>query len=150
MTLAIGIAIVTVGATSTEDEHGPFTANGTVLATGDRAAAFITADFAGQTQIIQMALSKLRDLSGGRRANLKDDEAVQIMLVEQPDGTFLAIQYEELAKGSMVNNTAWGVQEAYTTRDDSINARVDNGPDDDEARNQGDHFDVKGRRVDDD
>ena len=40
--------------------------------------------------------------------------------------------------------------EGYTTRNDSINARVDSGPDDDEARNQGDRFDNKGRRNKDD
>ena len=55
-----------------------------------------------------------------------------------------------MPKGSKVNNTDWGVQEGYTTRNDSINARVDNGPDDDEARNQGDRFDNKGRRNKDD
>jgi hypothetical protein len=73
-------------------------------------------------------------------------ESVQLLLQPQEDGTYLARQYEKLPKGSMVNNTDWGISEAFTTRNDSINARVDNGPDDDEARRQGDRFDDKGRR----
>jgi hypothetical protein len=77
-------------------------------------------------------------------------ESVQLSLQPLTDGTFRARQYEKLPKGSKVNNTDWGIQEGYTTRNDSINARVDNGPDDDEARNQGDRFDNKGRRVSDD
>jgi hypothetical protein len=77
-------------------------------------------------------------------------ESVQLSLQPLEDGTYRARQYEKLPKGSKVNNTDWGIQEGYTTRNDSINARVDNGPDDDEARNQGDYFDNKGRRVSDD
>jgi hypothetical protein len=77
-------------------------------------------------------------------------ESVQLLLQPQQDGTYLARQYEKLPKGSMVNNTDWGISESFTTRNDSINARVDNGPDDDEARRQGDRFDDKGRRVNDD
>ena len=79
-----------------------------------------------------------------------DGEAIQVELLEQSDGSFLAIRYWELVKGSKVNNTDWGVDEANTTRDDSIEARVDNVPDDDEARRQGDRFDEKGREVDHD
>jgi hypothetical protein len=77
-------------------------------------------------------------------------ESVQLLLQPQQDGTYLARQYEKLPKGSKVNNTDWGVSESYTVRNDSINARVDNGPDDDEARRQGTTFDDKGRRVDPD
>jgi hypothetical protein len=73
-------------------------------------------------------------------------ESVQLLLQPQHDGTYLARQYEKLPKGSMVNNTDWGISESFTTRNDSINARVDNGPDDDESRRQGDVFDDKGRR----
>lgn len=77
-------------------------------------------------------------------------ESVQLLLHPQTDGTFAAREYRELAKGSTVNNTDWGIHEAYTTRDDSINARVGNVPDDDEALSKGDRFDQKGRRIDDD
>lgn len=77
-------------------------------------------------------------------------ESVQLSLQPLEDGTYRARQYQKLPKGSKVNNTDWGISEPFTTRNDSINARVDNGPDDDEARRQGDTFDDKGRRVEDD
>lgn len=115
-----------------------------------RYAAFRTNDISGEYQIIWVDLSWLKDSDFGRFIDLEEPEAVQIELVEQPDGSFLATQYWELVKGSQVNNTDWGVSEGYNSRDDSINARVDNGPDDDEARAQGDTFDVQGRRIDDD
>lgn len=68
-------------------------------------------------------------------------------LLPQADGTFLAREYRERAKGGTVNNTNWSINEASTTRDDSIHARVDNVPGDDDALNQGDCFDNKDRRV---
>lgn len=113
-------------------------------------AAFRTSDIAGESQIVWLDLSWLHDADGGDFVNLVDGEAIQVELLEQSDGSFLAIRYWELAKGSKVNNTDWGIHEASTTRDDSIEARVDNVPDDDEARRQGDRFDEKGREVDHD
>ena len=115
-----------------------------------RYAALRTNDISGEDQILWVDLSWLKESDFGRFIDLQEPEAVQIELVEQPDGSFLATQYWELVKGSQVNNTDWGVEEGYNSRDDSINARVDNGPDDDEARAQGDRFDVQGRRIDDD
>ena len=145
--LGLWLSLCAANTAVAQKEHQPFTVNGTLLKIDGWNAELVTADITGETKIVWVDLSQLRDLDGGGVANLTSFEAVQIVLREQADGAFLAIEYRELAKGSMVNNTDWGVQEAYTTRDDSINARVDNGPDDDEARNQGDTFDVKGRRV---
>jgi hypothetical protein len=113
-------------------------------------AAFRTSDITGEAQVIWLDLSWLKDSDHGDVVDLVDGEAIQVELHEQPDGSFLAIRYWELVKGSKVNNTDWGIHEASTTRDDSIEARVDNVPDDDEARRQGDRFDEKGRRVDHD
>ena len=112
-----------------------------------RYAAFRTNDITGEYQIIWVDLSWLKDSDFGDFIDLANREAVQIELLEQPEGSFLATQYWELVKGSQVNNTDWGVEEGYNSRDDSINARVDNGPDDDEARNRGNKFDTQGRRV---
>lgn len=113
-------------------------------------AAFRTSAISGESQIIWLDLSWLKGSDRGDVVDLEDGEAIQVELLEQPDGSFLAIRYWALRKGSKLNNTDWGVQEANTTRDDSIEARVDNVPDDDEARAQGDRFDEKGRRVEDD
>jgi hypothetical protein len=113
-------------------------------------AAFLTSDITGHPTLIWLDLSWLHDHNLEGYANLEEDEAIQVRLTAQPEGSFLAREYAELAKGSMVNNTDWGVEEAYTTRDDSINARVDNAPDDDEALNQGNKFDQSGKRQDDD
>ena len=112
-----------------------------------RYALLVTADITGEPQIIWLDLSWLKDSDFGDYIDLENGEAIQVEVIEQPRGSFLAIQYWELVKGSTVNNTDWGISESYTTRDDSINARVDNGPDDDEARRQGNKFDEKGRRV---
>jgi hypothetical protein len=123
---------------------------GAVPATEKQYAAFRTSDITGESQIIWLDLSWLKDSDYRDVVNFEDGEAVQVELLEQPDGSFLAIQYWELRKGSKLNNTDWGISEGYTTRDDSIEARVDNGPDDDEARRQGHRYDEKGRAVHDD
>ncbi|MCC6174275.1 MAG: hypothetical protein IT305_03130 [Chloroflexi bacterium] len=135
------------------DRHfGPVTERSDVGRTENtrQYAAFLTSDISGQPQIIWLDLAWLTTSDYGHFVDLVDGEAIQIELREQSDGSFLAIRYWELVKGSKVNNTDWGVQESYTTRDDSINARVHNVPDDDEALNQGDRFDQKGRRIDHD
>lgn len=129
---------------------------------------FLTYDMDGRAALIVLDLSWLRsedDLgfvnlmlyephSGPGASAVRNTpglhESIQLLLHPQEDGTFLAREYRELAKGSEVNNTDWGLHEAYTTRDDSIDARVHNVPDDDEAMNQGDRFDQKGRRVKED
>jgi hypothetical protein len=113
-------------------------------------AAFRTNHISGESQIIWLDLSWLKGSDRGDVVDLEDGESIQVELLEQPDGSFLAIRYWALRKGSKLNNTDWGVQEANNTRNDSIEARVDNVPDDDEARAQGDRFDEKGRRVEDD
>jgi hypothetical protein len=125
---------------------------------------FLTADMDGRSSYIVLDLSWLKDEDNQQYVNLLHfepnasavrgirgtHESVQLLLQPLEDGTYRAIEYREIAKGSEVNNTDWGINEAYTTRDDSIDARVDNVPDDDEALNQGDRFDNKGRRVEDD
>ena len=112
---------------------------------------FLTSDMNGQPAFIVLDLSWLAEEDEAGFVNLAvaepgtdqglgstgTHESIQVQLQPQPDGTYLARAYWELAKGSKVNNTDWGVREEYTTRDDSINARTDNGPDDDEARAQG-------------
>jgi hypothetical protein len=113
-------------------------------------AAFRTSAISGGSQIIWLDLSWLKDSDRGDIVDFEGNEAIQVELLEQPDGSFLAIRYWALRKGSKLNNTDWGVQEANNTRNDSTEARVDNVPDDDEARAQGDRFDEKGRRVEDD
>ncbi len=120
------------------------------LTEGTRYAGFLTGDLHGEPSIIYLDLSQLRDADIDEFVNLRTDESVQILIRAQPEGSFLAIEYRELAKGSKVNNTDWGNLEANTTRDDSIEARVDNVPDDDEARAQGDKYDNKGRRQKED
>jgi hypothetical protein len=113
-------------------------------------AAFRTPAITGYDKIIWLDMSWLKDSDKGPLVDLVNGEAIQVELLEQADGSFLAVRYWALVKGSKQNNTDWGVQESNTTRDDSIEARVDNVPDDDEARAQGDRFDDKGRRVDHD
>ncbi|MFN0074153.1 MAG: hypothetical protein ACKVVP_21950 [Chloroflexota bacterium] len=110
--------------------------------------AFLTSDINGQPSVIFLDFNFLRGSEEdiGCFVNLQEDESTQLVLTLQPEDSFLVRGYAELARGSKVNNTDWGVSESYTTRDDSIEARVDNGPDDDEVRAQGDKFTVSGRR----
>ncbi len=111
---------------------------------------FLTNDPTGQPVFIILDLSWLREAEDGGFVDLEvsapnaagqgdqEHESVALDVRQQPNGTFLAIQYGGDAgpKGSMVNNTDFGIQERWTTIDDSIAARTDNGPDDDEARAQ--------------
>jgi len=112
-------------------------------------AAFRTNAISGESQIIWLDLSWLTDSDHGGVVHLDDGESILADLHEQPDGSLLAIRHWALRKGSKLNDADWGVQEANTARDDSIEARVDTVPDD-EARAQGDRFDEKGREVEDD
>jgi hypothetical protein len=96
---------------------------------------FVTSDINGQPTTVVLDLSWLKQ-EGMDYVNLDPPVAAEVLLDPQPNDTYLAVQYGALAVGSDVNNTDWGVHEEYTTRDDSINARVNNGPDDDEARAQ--------------
>ena len=114
ITLGLGLTIGSVGPTFAQQESRRFTANGTILTIVDGQADFITADITGRTTVVRLDLSQLRDLKGRRVANLKNNESIQIVLQEKPDGRFMAIEYAELAKGSKVNNTDWGVREEYT------------------------------------
>lgn len=137
------------GAVFFQDERQRFQRAGTDPA-GRPYGLFLTSDMTGQPALIVLDLSWLAEEdeqgyvnlhvsesgTGGQRRNAGTHASIRIRLQPQADGTYLAREYWELAKGSKVNNTDWGVQEAYTTRDDSINARTDNGPDDDEARAQ--------------
>ena len=150
LTLGVGLGIGTIGSVAAQQEPPAFTVNGTVISLDSREPNFITSDISGQEQVIRVDFSRLEDLDSGRVANLESPESIQIVLQNNGDGTYLAVQYAELAKGSKVNNQDWGNLEANTTRDDSIEARVDNVPDDDEARAQGDKFDNKGRRQKED
>ncbi|MGE3270076.1 MAG: hypothetical protein AB7P40_15095 [Chloroflexota bacterium] len=114
-----------------------FTANGTIIALhSDSQAEFRTSDLSGQPETITLDLSWLTD-EDRDYAYFGERTPIAALLQPLDDGTYRAVQFEQLSQGSMVNNTDWGVQEEYTTRDDSINARTDNGPDDDEARAQG-------------
>lgn len=81
-------------------------------------ATFLTADLTGQVQVIFLDLSWLSDEEFFDFVNLEQNESVQIGLIELVDGSFRAGEYWELAKGSKVNNTDWGILEVWTTRDD--------------------------------
>ena len=93
--LAVGIVTATVSGASTDDQHGRLVANGPALPVEDQTAAVITADIAGQSQLIRVDLSTLRDLVG-RRADPEEDASVRIMLVEQSDSTFWTIKYAKV------------------------------------------------------
>lgn len=98
-------------------------------------ASFLTSDINGQPTTVVLDLSWLKQ-EGMDFVDLDPPVAAEVLLDPRPNDTYLAVQYGALATGSDVNNTDWGIQERWTTRDDSINARTDNGPDDDEARAQ--------------
>jgi hypothetical protein len=70
--------------------------------------------------------------------------SVQLLITPLDDGTYLPREYRNLPAGSMVNNTDWGISEAFTTRNDSIDAHVNNGPDDDEPASRGTSMTTRG------
>jgi hypothetical protein len=91
---------------------------------------FLQTDATGSDAYLMVDLSWLEESTGEPGfADLQTDralggqhESVQLQLRQLPDNSFLAIEYSGLAKGSMVNNTDFGVQERMTVYDDAINA----------------------------
>jgi hypothetical protein len=90
---------------------------------------FKQTDTTGEDAYLVLDLSWLAQQDLGEVPNLEVDqslagehETVAVLLQQQPDNSFLAIQYAALSKGSAVNNTDFGVQERMTVHDDAINA----------------------------
>lgn len=134
-TVAPGAALAAPALQASQDER--FTLRGTIIdLLPDDRAEFRTSGLTGEPTIITLDLSTIAEAGLGY-ADIAPHTAIAALVEPLGDGTYRMIQYQGLAKGSQVNSTDWGVEEEYTTRDGSINARTNNGPDDDEARAQG-------------
>jgi hypothetical protein len=134
-TVAPGAALAAPTLQDTENER--FTIRGTLLDVyANETADFHTSSITGEPTVVTLDLSWIADQGRGY-VDLESQTPIAVLVEPRDDGTYRAILFLGLAHGSQVNQTDWGVEEELTTRDDSINARTDNGPDDDEARAQG-------------
>jgi hypothetical protein len=132
-----GPPVVMTGGMQSDQEMAGFSAVGTIVNVfGNQCATFLTSAISGTEEMVVLDLSQLAAAEGG--FEVQEQTAIHVALIPQENGTFLAQRFEGMAQGDMVNNTDFGIQEEWTTRDDSINARVENVPDDDEALAQND------------
>jgi hypothetical protein len=118
-------------------EMAQFSAVGTVVELfGNHCATFLTSAISGTEEMVVLDLSQLPTEDGG--VGLQEQTPIHVALIPQANGSFQVSEFRGLAHGEMVNTANFGIQEEWTTQDDSINARVENVPEDDEALAQND------------
>ena len=102
-----------------------FDVSGSVLEVRGTVLTILTADVIGTEQPIMVDVSWLRDLQ------IKPGDPISLTIMSREFNTFLALGVVD--ESPFVNRLEFGVREEFTTRQDSIEARVGNVPHDDEA-----------------
>ncbi len=92
---------------------------------GTTLATIVTTDVIGKPQAITVDVSQVKDV------DFTANTSIQLTIYSRENDTFLA--REVVREYPYVNGADFGVREEFTTRQDSIQARVGNVPEDDEA-----------------
>jgi hypothetical protein len=92
---------------------------------GTTLATIVTSDVIGKPQAITVDVSQVQDV------DFTAGTSIQLRIFSRQNDTFLA--REVVREYPYVNGADFGVREEFTTRQDSIQARVGNVPEDDEA-----------------
>jgi hypothetical protein len=108
---------------------GAFTVSGTVVEVRGQEVILLTTDLTGREQPITVDLSLVSRPDA--RHDVRPGDPISLAIVAREFDTYLALGVE--ATSPTVNRLEFGVREEFTTRDDSIRARVGNVPEDDEA-----------------
>ena len=151
--VAGAISALTLGGVASAS-HERFDITGTVYEVQydgrARLATIVTTDVIGKPQAITVDVSQIKNV------DFTPGTSIQLTIYSRENDTFLA--REVVREYPYVNGAEFGVREEFTTRQDSIQARVGNVPEDDEAlaqqhrdrklreRNGGDDDDDKNRK----
>src|SRR3712207_1538361 len=92
---------------------------------GTTLATIVTSDVIGRPQAITVDVSQVKDV------DFTSGTAIQLTIFSRENDTFLA--REVVREYPYVNGAHFGVREEFTPRQDSIQARVGNVPEDDEV-----------------
>lgn len=129
--LALAATVLTlpsVGGTAVAQERmveRTFDVSGTVIDVRGSTLIILTSDVIGREQPITVDVSQLRGLQ------IEAGDPLALTIRSRPSDTFLAIGV--VAESPFVNREEFGVREEFTVKQDSIQARVGNVPEDDEA-----------------
>ena len=102
-----------------------FDVSGTVLQVQGSILTILTADVIGREQPITVDVSRLRELQ------VEVGDPLALTIRSRESDTFLALGLVD--ESPFVNREEFGVREEFTVKRDSIQARVGNVPEDDEA-----------------
>ena len=119
-------ALTLGGVASAADDR--FDVTGTIYEIDGPILTIVTSDVIGKPQAVMVDVSQVEDVDFTRGT------AIQLSIWSRENDTFLA--REVVSEYPYVNGAHFGVREEFTTRQDSIQARVGNVPEDDEALNQ--------------
>ena len=118
-----------------------FDVSGTVIEVRGPVLVILTADVIGTEQPITVDVSQLRGLQ------IQAGDPLSLTVMSREFNTYLATGIVD--ESPFVNRLEFGVREEFTTKQDSIEARVGNVPHDDEALAK-QHRDRKLRQQEDD
>ena len=114
-----------------------FDLSGTVIKVDGPILTVLTSDLIGKDQPIMVDISWLMDRNSElRNLQIQTDTPISLTVMPRESDTFLAtgvIARGIVRESPFVNGLEFGVREEFTTRQDSIEARVGNVPVDDEA-----------------
>ena len=116
-------AAVSAGQASAQRDS--FEISGTIIAAQGSILTILTDDVSGREQPIMVDVSYLRNLQ------YKVGDPIALWIRAREYDTFVALGVT--AESPYVNGEDFGVREEFATRQDSIQARVGNVPEDDEA-----------------
>ena len=139
--LALMLTAVSVASASPARAEDTFDVSGTVISIRGQILTIVTSDIIGREQPIMVDVAWLPDLQ------VQVGDPLSLTVRSREADTFLALGI--VRESPFVNGLDFGVREEFTTRQDSIEARVGNVPVDDEAlakQNRGRNL----RRDDDD
>jgi len=122
----LGLISLSGGAFAANDDR--FDITGTVLSVDGDKLVILTSDLNGKAQPITVDVSYLKGLQ------ITPDTPIQLTIMPREYDTYLATGI--VRESPYVNGADFGVQEWFTTRQDSIQAGVGNVPEDDESLNQ--------------
>ena len=116
-------ALAVSGVASAADER--FDITGTVYEINGPIATIVTSDVIGSSQAIMVDVSQVKGVDFTRGTS------IHLTIYSRENDTFLS--REVVREYPYVNGADFGVREEFQTRQDSIQARVGNVPEDDEA-----------------
>ena len=123
--LAFAAGLAAFGGSGQAAAATQFDVSGTVVSVQPPNIVLLTSDISGQSMPITVNVSYLKNLQ------VKPGDPISLTIISRPSDTYVALGVQ--GEGNFVNGQDFGVQEQFNTIKGSIEARVGNVPEDDEA-----------------